>query len=282
MSTILRARTIVVSFLALLLAVLGLSPAVAATDPLNTLPPLGLGPYPVACSDVAQNLTPPVGVLSDFWEGNPVNDITRYVGDILTEPSWTIGYQVLVPDDSEVYSSQFAGHVVDFVAVVCYPTLPSNNRPDYPIPGEAAVPHMQRAGQLPIFADANARYPIVAFSHGLGGSPMDSAYLQSMELFATWGYVTIAPFHADRRFSRIQIKDFNDVVYLGRNMDQLNAMQAMRPQALKGAVDTLVAHPHYRDHVDGNLVGGFGAAEKRCYCLQVPSSRSRSGCRRSR
>ena len=260
MPTLSRARTLAVPIVALLLSVIRPDAATAATDPLNVLPPLTIGPHPVACSNVAHDLAPPVGVLADFWEGNPVNDITRYITDILTEPQWTIGYTVRVPDDSQMFSSEFADRNVPFVAIVCYPTTPNNPRPDYPIPGESAVPKMQRAGQLPIFADANARYPVVAFSHGLSGSPLASEYLQSMQLFATHGYVTIAPFHADRRFSRIRLNDFNDVVYLIRNMDHLNAMQAMRPLALKGAIDTLLAHPHYRDHVNPNAIGGFGGS----------------------
>ena len=255
-----RAPTLFASIVAFTFAVLHAASGGAATDPLVTLPSLTLGPYEVACSDVAQNFTPPVGVPTDYWEGQPVNDQIRYVTEILTEPAWTVGYTVQVPDDSQVFSSAFAGHPVDFVAIVCYPTTAGNPRPSYPIPGESAVPHMQRAGQLPLFADVGARYPVVAFSHGLGGSPMASEYLQSMQLFATHGYVTIAPFHADRRFSRIQINDFNDLVYLVRNMDQLNAMQAMRPVALRGAIDTLLSHPHYRDHVDPNAIGGFGAS----------------------
>ena len=79
---------------------------------------------------------------------------------------------------------------------------------DAAIPGEVPVPHMQRAGQTPIFADSSVRYPVVVLSHGLGGSPLDSAYLQAMQYFASHGYVVIAPFHADARFSRIRVEDF--------------------------------------------------------------------------
>ena len=231
---------------------------VAATDPLNVLPPMGIGPSPVACSDIAMN-TPVAGAPSDYWEGVPFDNNPHYVSQILAEPAATFAYQVAVPDDSQVYASQ-AGNSVLFVAIVCYPTTPSNNRPDYPIPGESPVPKMQRAGQSPIFGDESKRYPVVVFSHGLGGSPITSEYLQSMQLFATYGYVVIAPFHADRRFSPIRVQDFRDVVYLVRNMDKLNSMQAMRPQALKGAVDALLAHPQFRDHVDANAIGGFGAS----------------------
>lgn len=245
--------------MAVLVSMLAIATARAATDPLTVLPPLGIGPNPVGCSNVAQNLAPAAGVLSDYWEGEPFDNNPHYVTQILTEPADAFIYQVAVPDDSELYSG-FAGHPVEFAAIVCYPTTANNPRPNYDIPGESAVPKMQRAGQAPIFGDAQKRYPVVVFSHGLGGSPMASEYLQSMQLFATHGYVVIAPFHADRRFSRIKLNDFNDIVYLIRNMDQLNSMQAMRPQGLKGAVDALLAHPHYRDHVDRDAIGGFGGS----------------------
>ena len=243
-----------------LLAWMVLVPAVhAATDPIAVLPPLSIGPYPVGCSDIAMNLAPTAGVLTDYWEGIPFDGNPHYVTQILTEPGDSFTYNVAVPDDSELYSG-FAGKSVEFTAIVCYPTNATNNRPDYPIPGEAPIPKMQRAGQAPIFADAAARFPVVVFSHGLGGSAIASEYLQSMGIFASHGYVVVSPFHADRRFSRLRIQDLNDVLYLARNMDELNSMQAMRPQALKGAVDKLLAHPHYRDHVDPNAIGGFGAS----------------------
>jgi dienelactone hydrolase len=231
----------------------------AATDPLAIVPPLGLGPYAVGCSDVAQNLTPATGNLSDYWEGVPFDGNPHYVTQLLTEPADTVTYPVVLPNDSELYAG-FAGQPVQFAAIVCYPTDPGNSRPDYPIPGESPVPKMQRAGEAPIWADPAKRYPVVVFSHGLGGSPLASEYLESMALFATHGYVVIAPFHADARISRIRIQDFSDVIYLFTHFSEVVSMQAIRPQALKGAIDTLLSHPHYRDHIDPNGIGGFGAS----------------------
>ena len=231
----------------------------AATDPLAIVPPLGLGPYAVGCSDVAQNLTPATGNLSDYWEGVPFDGNPHYVTQLLTEPADTVTYPVVLPNDSELYAG-FAGQSVQFAAIVCYPTDPGNPRPDYPIPGESPVPKMQRAGEAPIWADPAKRYPVVVFSHGLGGSPLASEYLESMALFATHGYVVIAPFHADARISRIRIQDFSDVVYLFTHFSEVVSMQAIRPQALKVAIDTLLSHPHYRDHIDPNGIGGFGAS----------------------
>jgi dienelactone hydrolase len=247
------------SLLVAIFSMVTLAPANAATDPLAIVPPLGLGPYPVGCSNVAQNLTPAEGIPADYWEGNPFDGHYHYITQILTEPADTLTYQVTLPNDRELYA-QFAGQSVDFTSLVCYPTTPDNMRQDYPLPGEAPVPKMQRAGQAPLWADPVKRYPAVVFSHGLGGSPLASEYLQSMAVFATHGYVVIAPFHGDARISRIRIEDLGDVYYLLTRFDEVVAMQAIRPQALKGAVDTLLSHPHYRDHIDPNGIGGFGAS----------------------
>ncbi|MFS8085662.1 MAG: hypothetical protein ACMG6H_08545, partial [Acidobacteriota bacterium] len=247
------------SFAATIVLFVTLTGAHAATDPLAIVPPLGLGPFPVGCSNVAQNLAPAAGIPADYWEGNPFDGHYHYITQILTEPVDTVTYQVMLPDERELYA-QFAGQPVDFTALVCYPTTPDNPRPDYPLPGEAPVPKMQRAGQAPLWADPAQRYPAVVFSHGLGGSPLASEYLQSMALFASHGYVVIAPFHGDARYSRIRIEDLGDVYYLLTRFGEMVSMQAIRPQALKGAIDTLLSHPHYRDHIDPNGIGGFGAS----------------------
>ena len=231
----------------------------AATDPLAVVPPLGLGPYKVGCSDIAQNLMPAAGNLSDYWEGVPFDGRPHYVSELLTEPADAVQYSVALPNDSELYAG-FSGRSVPFVAIVCYPTDPANSRPDYAIPSESPVPHMQRAGEAPIWADPAKRFPAVVFSHGLGGSPLSSEYLESMAVFASHGYVVIAPFHADSRFSRIRVEDLGDVFYLLTRLNEVVSMQAIRAQALKGAIDTLLTHPHYRDHVAPDAIGGFGAS----------------------
>jgi len=245
--------------LAFAMALSAIAPAGAAVDPLAIVPPVGVGLYPVACSDMAQNLNPPAGNLSDYWEGNPINGQSHYVTELLTEPADSIIYPVTLPDDSELYSN-YAGQTINFAAIICYPTSNANTRPDYPIPGESPVPKMQRAGQAPIWADASARYPVVVFSHGLASSPLSSEYLLAMEFFASHGYVVIAPFHADARFTDVHIDNISDVIYVLRNLDKIVAAQSLRPQALHAAIDVLLTNPQYRDHVDVNAIGGFGAS----------------------
>ena len=65
---------------------------------------------------------------------------------------------------------------------------------------------MQTGSDAPLFADASARYPVVAFSHGYRGSPISSDdYISALSAFASYGYVVIAPFHGDLRFSDLKI-----------------------------------------------------------------------------
>ena len=52
-----------------------------------------------------------------------------------------------------------------------------------------------------IWAEPAARYPVLLYSHGLMGSPLSGEYLQTIVLYATFGFVVVAPFHADGRFA---------------------------------------------------------------------------------
>lgn len=226
----------------------------AETDP---LPP---GSYRVACSNVAQDFT---RVLSDedrtvYWEGRE----NRYVNELLTEPS-AFRFNVSVPDERSLYSG-FAGTIVPYVAIVCYPTSSTNNRPHYPInaAGSLTVPHMQRGTESPIWPEETTRFPILLYSHGLVGSPLGNEYLATVTLFASYGYVVIAPFHGDARFADVRIDGLSDLlrVFFGGGFNQMVELQAIRPHSLQAALDSLLTHADFRDRVDANKIGGFGAS----------------------
>ncbi len=191
--------------------------ACVAADPTVVYPPLPLpGPYPVACSDVAQDFTrvAPGENAQDYWDGTPRDDgSSRYITDLLSDPSNTLQVNLAVPANSTLYGS-FAGQNFPYVVIVCYPTTANNPRPDYPLPNGVMVPHMQLGTDPPVLADLSAHFPLVLFSHGLAGSPLDDEYLEAIEVPASYGYVVAATFHGDSRFSPLQINDLADVVYL--------------------------------------------------------------------
>ena len=113
--------------------------------------------------------------------------------------------------------------------LVCYPTRGDNPRLDYLLPDGRSVPRMQRAGDAPIFADGVERWPVIAFSHGLGGSPLGSGYLDFIVQFASYGYVVVAPFHGDPRFAKVKLEGVVDVLRRSSSSRRFVAMQAVRP-----------------------------------------------------
>jgi predicted dienelactone hydrolase len=225
--------------------------------------PLALpGPYAVACSNVAQDFArvPAGESAQDFWEGTPAADGTpRFVASLLVDPVNALNVTVNVPNDASLYGS-FAGKPVGYVVLACYPTAASNPRPAFALPTGQVVPHMQMGAEAPLFADAAARYPVMAFSHGLVGSPLSGDHLVVLAWLASYGYVVVAPFHGDPRFADLQIDDFGDVVNLLSELADFIALQALRPLSVSAALDLVLAHPQWRDHVDATQIGGFGVS----------------------
>lgn len=235
--------------------------------------PISLGPFPVACSDVAYDASRVAqigGSPADFWEGNPQGGQARYMTDVLLEPQDTIQINPLVPDDSDFYPQTW-NRPIPFVVIVCYPTSPDNTRPDYVLQESLVVPKMQRAGEGPIFPpllpgppspdqeDPNL-LPFIIFSHGLGGSPLSAHSLETMNWLASFGYVVAAPFHGDARFSQIDIGNISDLLSVLYDFELFVEMEALRPLSLKAAVDAVLAHPDFSPRINPNRIGGFGAS----------------------
>jgi predicted dienelactone hydrolase len=195
-----------------------------------------------------------------YWEGRPAADGTpRYAADLLTDPANALSVTVNAPSDANLYGS-FAGKPVQFVVLACYPTTAENSRADLSLPTGQIVPRMQTGAEAPLFADASARYPLIAFSHGLAGSPLSGDHLVVLSWLASFGYVVVAPFHGDPRFTNLQIDDFGDAVAVLSHLSDAVAMQALRPLSVSAALDLVLAHPQWRDHVDAAQIGGFGAS----------------------
>jgi len=236
---------------------------VATAQPSVTVPPLPApGKYAVACSDVAQDFSRllPGEDVQDYWEGVARDDGTpRYITSLLSEKADTMTVPLNVPDNSDLYGS-FAGTTMPQVVIVCYPTADDNPRPDYPLPNGKSVPKMQRAGDAPLWPNATARFPILLFSHGYLGSPTSNDYIDAVTLLASYGYVVVAPFHGDGRFGSLKLEDVGDLTYLALHLRDFLGMQAARPLALSGSLDTLLADPRWSSHVMAAEVGGFGAS----------------------
>ena len=230
-------------------------------------PPLAPGEFPVACSNLAHDtvrMNQLGGSLDDYWTG--AND--RYVGDILLEPD-TLKTKPRVPDN-DLYPGR-RNSIVEFAVITCYPTEPSNNRPDYLLPDGQRIPHMQRGGQASIFASqpcitifpapaSCGRWPMLVFSHGLAGSPVDGKSIDFLVRLASYGYIVSAPFHGDGRFSRLKVEDVGDLFYVIRNFDRIVELQAMRPFSVKAVIDLMLAHPDFGARIDATRIGGIGGS----------------------
>lgn len=230
----------------------------AASGPIPALPP---GPYAVGCSNIAQDFSrvPTGESAKDFWEGTPSGSTARYITDLLADPANTVIVNLAIPNDGELFGA-YAGQTKPHVVLVCYPTTADNPRPDYALPTGTVVPHMQRGAEAPIFPVANARYPVVLFSHGLTGSPISNDYISALRVFASAGYVVVAPFHGDGRFANVKLENFRDQLYALLHIKDFVAMQAVRPLSLSRALDNVLASPQFADHVDAAAIGGFGAS----------------------
>ena len=225
--------------------------------------PLALpGPYTVACSNVAQDFSrvAPGEDATKYWEGFPSSGgAPRYMIDLLADPANALSVTVTAPNDSDLYGS-FAGKPIQFIVIACYPTIANNPRADYPLPTERVVPHMQSGAEAPLFADAAARYPVLAFSHGYGGSPLSNDYIDALSWFASYGFIVVGPFHGDPRFSNLKIEDLSDAQAVLSHLGDFIALQALRPLSMSAALDLVLTHPQWRDHVDATQIGGFGAS----------------------
>lgn len=245
---------------------LGTAAPTAVVQPLDAR----MGPYAVACSNVVQDFSK-VGVseeVTNYWEGMPSDKGPRYITDLLADPENTLIVTVNAPQDSDLYGD-FAGQEVKFVVIVCYPTTTGNTRTNYPLnppQTDRVVPHMQTGSEAPLFADASIRYPVVAFSHGYMGSPISSDdYMLALTVCASYGYIVIAPFHGDLRFSNLKIdaltiEKLRDFIDLGVIVTNFTAMEALRPLAISAALDLVLAHPQWKDHINATQIGGFGAS----------------------
>lgn len=270
-------RNQLIAFLAVLGAVV---PAWAANHA-SVSPPLGPGPFAVACSNVEQDtalITALGSTPAEIWEGRPRDGQARYISQVLLWPDTALRFDAPVPDIRDSYP-RFAGGSVPHAAIICHPTPKSNPDPGYALPGsDDVVPHMQPPGRSPRLIDVAehaatlgipadpalppgpARLPLLLFSHGLGGSPISSGYVDAMVDLASHGFMVAAVFHGDSRFSRIRIEDLRDFLYLLRDFGLFVEMELLRPVSLKALVDVLLPHPGFGPGIDPERIGGFGAS----------------------
>lgn len=230
----------------------------------TVVPPMsGAGPNPVGCTNVEQDFSRvPSGETADmYWRGVASDGKERYVDALLVSPASALTATFVAPGDADLYD-RWAGTPVDYVFIACYPTTATNTRADYVLPGGAVVPRMQRGAEPPMLPASPASLPLIVDSHGYAGSPLGDAYLAAMVSLASWGYVTVAPFHGDLRYSVLGPEDKRAAAKVHVPIwSEFVAMQALRALSVSAALDTLFARAEWRDRLDATRIGGFGVSQ---------------------
>ena len=163
----------------------------------------------------------------------------------------------------DVFEKQ-GGKQLPYAALACYPTTAGNTRADYVLPSGIKVPKMQRGAEVPLIGTnpdlTDGKWPLIVMSHGLAGSPLGDDYVQVAARLAAEGYVVFAPFHADARYSRIQIDTVGDAFYVLTKYAEIAEMESIRPLGLKQGLDYFLSKAEYSSRIDQDRIVGFGAS----------------------
>ena len=206
------------------------------------LAPIGPGPFAVGSTNL--EVTAPVGQpMGDYLNGKATSKYTVYLADLLAHPESAFSLQVAVPADRRDFGAR-AGARIPLVLYVLYPTTKNNPRADYKFPyaetGDNVFPHMQRAGEKPIFADAAARYPLLLYSGGYNTHGL--WHLNHLKWLASHGYVVVDLFHGDNR------------------EPSFVSGMAVRPLELRAALDFVLQHPDFAHAIDMGRIGASSAS----------------------
>jgi len=201
----------------------------------------GFGPYEVGSSCMMAS-APGDRPMEDYLIGRGQPQGAVYLDQVVSDRKATLVIDVKVPKDWPG-AGGLAGRSLPVVLTVFYPTPATNPRPEYTFPEEHGwyrLPHMQLPGEAPLFADERARYPLIVHS---GGTHTHGLWhLLKLGHLASQGYIVVDIYHGDGR------------------MTELGEMFALRSLAVRAALDHVLAHPHYADHIDAERIGATGTS----------------------
>jgi predicted dienelactone hydrolase len=209
--------------------------------PAAEIPPIGPGPYAVGSSNL-EVPNQPASPMVDYLKGKSVSGKLTYLANILTHPDAALVTKVDVPANPAIYG-RLAGSSLPLVLYVLYPTSSENQRADYKFPypstSDNVFPHMQKAGEKPIFAGNAARFPLIVYSQGYEGHGLWD--LEQLKFLAAHGYMVVDIFHGDGRAN-------------------LESNLAIRPIALKAALDFILNNPDFGPAIDPDRIGVSGSS----------------------
>jgi Chlorophyllase enzyme len=205
------------------------------------IPPVGKGAFEVGSTNMEVQEKPAAPMI-DYLKGKVLPAGPVSIATILSHPDSAVVTQVEIPATRKIYGDN-AGKTIPVGMYVLYPTSAENKREDYKFPykdtGDNLFPHMQKAGEKPIFADKTARYPLIVYAHGYEDHGL--WHLDHLKFLASHGYIVVSVFQADGR---------------SNFMDNFS----LRPLVLRKALDHILSHPDFGPAIDPNRIGLTGCS----------------------
>lgn len=207
--------------------------------------PTSFGSHPIASSNLS--LTQEAKNSSKQFFENSATGSNSYINKILARPDQSFTFSLQVPNQPGLYGNT-ANRTLPFAGLIIYPTTKANKNRAYSLPNKLKLPHMDLPGETPQFA-TNHTYPLLVLSHGLASHPGDYFELESAKFFASHGFIVLSLFHGDNRFPQLLDHPEN-------KLEQF----ALRPLAIKKALDKLILDSKFSKHINAEQIGGIGVS----------------------
>jgi dienelactone hydrolase len=172
-------------------------------------------------------------------------DERGFIIDALKHPESAWITDVAVPDVPEMYGLA-SGKTLPVVTYVVYPSAPETEKRPYAFPYHDAqygvFEDMLGAGEVPVLADPDKRYPLIIIAHGASAHGVYD--VQHAQDLASHGYiVAVITFGDDRT---LEVDSHN------------NQMAFLRPLFTKAVLNSLLGSETFGTHIDADNIGITG------------------------
>lgn len=185
-----------------------------------------------------------------------------YITDLLKNNNSIIKYQFKLENNHELYNKN-AGTTIDYTGIIFHPTSKYNKNPDYKLLVYGDIlPKMLKQNQSPKFPEQK-KYPLVIFSHGHSQHPL--AHTSFYKLLASHGYIVLALYHGDNRFTP----------YENKFAERL----AIRCKAINKGIEYLKTNNLFKNYINFNNItsGGYSFGGSASTALLGAEFKTKSG-----
>lgn len=169
----------------------------------------------------------------------------QYVSDILEHPASAWIVDVSIPDEHAIYGPA-SGLSLPVVSFLTFPSKPGANEDSYAFPyhdaGYGVFEDMLGPGETPVFADPDARFPLVILAHGASAHGIyDVGHAHNL---ASRGFIVAVVFYGD---DRTEVADSPN-----------HHVPFLRPLLTKAVLDSILDSDTFGPRVDTDNVGISG------------------------